>query len=452
MTTTALPDLTREERRSVRIRWVLVGFLLLGGIVNYLDRSALSVANTTIAEEFGLDPLEMGLLLAAFSWPYALANLPAGYLVDRLGPRRMFAGAATAWSLVAVVTAAAQSFGVLYACRVALGIAEAPFFTSALAVNQRWFRSSERALPIALVNTGSQIANAIAPPLLTVLLLTLSWRGMFVVVGATGIVVALVWLRIYRDPTLAQRAVLAGLSTAPTTGPEPVAAAAAGASDPASGASAESARAGWTRLLRQPNTWFMVLGAFGIFYTSWVYLTWLPSYLQTARGFSLTNVGWLAAVPFLCGVAGVLVGGAVSNLLILRGAPTLTARRIPIVGGAVLAAAAVLPVAFVDDTAVAIGLLSLGYFAAQVPVGCLWTLAADIAPPAQVASLGAIQNFGGFLGAALAPVVTGAILNATGGSYAWVFVVGGVLLLVGAVAYGVFVRDRSAAESPGADA
>lgn len=196
----------------------------------------------------------------------------------------------------------------------------------------------------------------------------------------------------------------------------------------------------------------MVLGAFGIFYTSWVYLTWLPSYLQTARGFSLTNSGWLAAVPFLCGVAGVLVGGAVSNLLILRGAPTLTARRIPIVGGAVLAAAAVLPVAFVDDTAVAIGLLSLGYFAAQVPVGCLWTLAADIAPPAQVASLGAIQNFGGFLGAALAPVVTGAILNATGGSYAWVFVVGGVLLLVGAVAYGVFVRDRSAAESPGADA
>lgn len=423
--TIAPPTLTAAERGGVRVRWLLVAFLLLGGIVNYLDRSTLSIANTTIADEFGLDPLAMGLLLSAFSWPYALANLPAGYLVDRLGPKRMFALAAVGWSLVSMVTAAAQSYGVLYACRVALGIAEAPFFTSALAVNQRWFRSSERALPVALVNTGSQIANAIAPPLLTFLLLTMSWRGMFVVVGAAGIVIALVWLRIYRDPTLAQQALLAGAAAPMSPAPAP--------------------RVRWTLLLRRPNTWFMTLGALGIFYTTWVYLTWLPSYLQTARGFSLTTTGYIASVPFLCGIAGVLVGGWASNVLIARGVPTLAARKIPIVGGAVLAAAAVLPVAFVNDTAVAIGLLSLGYFAAQLPIGCLWTLAADIAPAGQVASLGAIQNFGGFLGAALAPVVTGAILAATGGSYAGVFIVGGILLLIGAVAYGVFVRERPAA-------
>lgn len=101
--------------------------------------------------------------------------------------------------------------------------------------------------------------------------------------------------------------------------------------------------------------------------------------------------------------------------------------------------------AYVDNTALAVVLLSLGYFAAQVPIGCLWTLAADIARPNQVASLGAIQNFGGFLGAAVAPVVTGAILTAMDGNYTLVFTIGGVLLVIGAASYGFFVKDRSGA-------
>ncbi|XUL91895.1 hypothetical protein ACQ86D_39205 [Streptomyces galilaeus] len=109
-----------------------------------------------------------------------------------------------------------------------------------------------------------------------------------------------------------------------------------------------------------------------------------------------------------------------------------------------LAAAAVLPVAYVHSTPLALTLLSLGYFAAQVPMGCLWTLASDIAESHQVASLGAIQNFGGFLGAAMAPIVTGAILDATGNNYTDVFLVGGALLLLGGMSYLFFVKDRRA--------
>ncbi|MGV8880777.1 MAG: MFS transporter [Rhodoglobus sp.] len=423
-TTEAPPVLNRDQKKSVRVRWFLVGFLVLGGVVNYLDRSTLSVANLTIAQEFNLNEFQMGLLLSAFSWPYAIANLPAGYLVDKFGPKKMFAFAAGGWSIVSMVTAAANSFGFLYAARVALGITEAPFFTSALKVNERWFNKSERALPVSLVNTGSQIANAIAPPLLTLLLLTMSWRGMFIIVGALGIVIALVWLRIYRDPTLKEQAMIKG-----------------DAAHAKVIASVE--KVAWGTLFAQRNTWFMILGAFGIFYTVWVYLTWLPSYLQTARGFSLAESGGIAALPFLCGIIGVLFGGWLSGRLIKRGVPTVLSRKIPIVGGALLAAAAVLPLAYVDSTPLAIALLSLGYFASQIPIGCLWTLASDVAPSNQVASLGAIQNFGGFIGAAAAPVVTGAILTATDGNYTFVFLIGGVLLLVGALSYGFFVKDRS---------
>ncbi|MEV0481214.1 MFS transporter [Streptomyces sp. NPDC050508] len=419
-----LGDIAR--RASIRIRWVLVALLVIGGVVNYLDRATLSVANTTIAGEFGLNATEMGLLLAAFSWPYAIANLPAGYLVDRFGPKRMYAWAAGLWSLMTMVTAAAHSFGLLYGARVALGVAESPFFTASLKVNERWFNKDERALPISIVNTGSQIANAIAPPILTGLLLTFGWRGMFVAVGALGILVMLVWLRVYRDPTLREQAIIRGEELAQARANE------------------QAKPASWGALFRQRNTYFMILGAFGIFYTVWVYLTWLPSYLQTSRGLSLSQTGWLSSLPYLCGIVGVLLGGWLSGRLIRRGHSAVVSRKVPIVGGAVLAAAAVLPVAYVHSTPVALTLLSLGYFAAQVPMGCLWTLASDIAESHQVASLGAIQNFGGFLGAAMAPIVTGAILDATGNNYTYVFLVGGALLLLGGLSYLFFVKERRA--------
>lgn len=419
-----------------RLRWMFVALLVLGGIVNYLDRSTLSVGNTTIAGDLGLSNTQMGLLLSAFSWPYAIANLPAGFLVDKFGPKRMYAAAAGAWSAVTMLTAVASSFGPLYAARVALGIAESPFFTSGLKVAERWYAKDERSIPLAVVNTGSQIANAIAPPLLTFLIIAFGWRGMFVVLGVTGIAVVALWWLAYRNPTPEEEASIKQNSVLSAEEQE--------ATD-AAGETQESTMRTWAALLGKPNTWFMVIGAFGIFYTVWVYLTWLPGYLEKSRGFSLKEVGWVAALPYLCGIAGVLAGGFASRALVVRGLPVLRARKLPIVVGAVLAAAAVLPVAYVQSTVLSILLLCVGYFFAQVPIGVIWTLASDIAPDHQVSSLGAIQNFGGFLGAACAPVVTGIILDRTGGNYHYVFVIGGVLLLVGAVSYGLFVRDRSRA-------
>ncbi len=412
-------------RKLNRLRWAFVALLVIGGVVNYLDRATLSIANTTIAEEFGFSTVTMGLLLSAFSWPYAIANLPAGYLVDRFGPKRMFAWAAALWSTFGALMATANSFGVMYALRVLLGISESPFFTAGLKVNQRWFNEKDRAMPIAVVNTGSQIANAIAPPILVALLLVVGWRPMFVIMGLIGFVVVAVWLRFYRDPAVTEFVAIHGHEEGATT----------------SGKKTDQAT--WGELFKRSNTWFMIIGAFGIFYTVWVYLTWLPSYLQNALGFSLSQMGWVAMVPYMSGIIGVLFGGWLSNRLVKRGVKTVTARKIPIVGGATLAAAAVLPAAYVTNVPLVIAMLSLGYFAAQVPIGCLWTLAADVAPANQVASLGAIQNFGGFIGAAVAPIVTGAILAATNNSYGLVFVVGGILLLVGAISYGLFVKDRS---------
>ncbi|HBH66626.1 MAG TPA: MFS transporter, partial [Erwinia persicina] len=138
-------------------------------------------------------------------------------------------------------------------------------------------------------------------------------------------------------------------------------------------------------------------------------------------------------------------GGMLSDRLVRRGMKAIHARKIPIVAGAALAACFVAPIPFVDSTPLAIVLLSLGYFCSQMPQGAIWTLATDIAPKDQVASLGAIQNFGGFLGAAMAPIVTGVILDMTG-KFTNVFLLGAGLLMLGAISYGFFVNKPLATQ------
>jgi hypothetical protein len=190
---------------------------------------------------------------------------------------------------------------------------------------------------------------------------------MFIVVGALGIIVMLIWLRIYRDPTLREEHILKGDDSADASADE-----IAEQLDEATTAEADTVvegaeKVGWGTLFTKPNTYFMIIGAFGIFYTVWVYLTWLPSYIETDLGFSLQETGWLAALPFLMGVLGVLTGGWFSGVLIRRGSPAIVARKVPIVGGAVLAAASVFPTAYLDNVPLIIALLSLGYFFSRCP-------------------------------------------------------------------------------------
>ncbi|TCV96619.1 sugar phosphate permease [Biostraticola tofi] len=414
-----------------RLRWGIIIILLTAAVVNYLDRANLSIANTTIAKEFGFSSTQMGMLLSAFLWPYALANLPAGWLVDKLGPKKMFSWALALWSGFTVLAAFVNSYSMFYGLRMLLGISESPFFTSGIKITHRWFSDKERGLPTAIINTGSQIANAIAPPILTVLLLTLGWRGMFIAIGLAGIPLLLAWIKFYRDPTAREEALIhadAMRAQRPASAGEPL------------------SNASWGSLFRHKTTWFMIIGNFSIMFTIWVYLTWLPSYLENSLGFSLKQTGWIASIPFFAGILGVLCGGAISDRMIRNGINTITARKIPIVGGAALAACFVAPIPFVDNTTLCIALLSLGYFCSQLPSGVIWTLATDIAPKEQVASLGSIQNFGGFLGAASAPIVTGIILDATG-AFTNVFFLGAGLLLTGAFSYGLFVKKPIAARA-----
>lgn len=413
-------DKTALKTSKSNYGWVLIIILLFGAIVDYLDRVNLSVANTTIAAEFGLGPIQMGLLLSAFMWPYALANLPSGWIVDKMGPKKIFTYATILWSIATIIGGCAVGFKSMYASRVLLGIAEAPFFICGAKVAQKWFTDEERAFPTSIYNMGPQIANAIAPPLLTLVMINSGWRPMFIGLGVFGFLVTFVWLKFYKDKedTSVQ------------------------AEKVVKNNEVENTKVSWAILFKHPSTWAMMMGNFGINYTFWVFLTWLPGYLRTARGLSLMKTGWMASIPFIAGMFGVPLGGFLSDYLIKKkGFTPIKARKTIIVCAAILAAAAVAPVPYVKDINTAIMLLSIGFFASSMPPGVFWTLPSDVAPYKLVGSLGAIQNFAGYIGATFAPIITGIIIAKTN-SYNLVFVVSSMFCLFGALCYGVFLRKK----------
>lgn len=410
-----------KQTKISSIRWFFVVLILIGAVINYLDRSNLAIANTLIEEEFGLNATEMGALLSAFLLPYAFANLPAGWLVDKLGVRKLFGGAIALWSFISLLLPFA-GFKVFYCLRAGLGVAESPFFPAATKAVNTWFTKDDRGLPLAIVNTGSQIANAIAPPLLTTLIILFDWKTMFIIIALLGFVVALVWFLTYRDPHIDELKALAEKNTDELLGQE-------------------AEQVGWLALFRYPSTWYMVLGNFGICYPMWICLTWLPSYLMKERGLALSHMGMMASIPFIAGIFGVILGGIVSDALIRRGWKPLSARKVPLVLGSIVAALSFGSVTAVQDLNACIALLALGYFAASFSTGVVWTLATDVAPRHMVASLGAIQNFGGFIGAALAPLVTGYIIDMTG-RFELAFLVGALLLIISAIIYAFFLKKR----------
>jgi MFS family permease len=421
---------TGVSARTRRLRVTAVGLLVAAGFVNYLDRSALSIGNTEIRHALGLSYSQMGLLLSAFAWSYGLAQIPAGALVDRFGPRRALGAGMVLWSLAQMAAGLVSSFGTFIAARIALGLGESPMYIGGTRVCADWFALKQRALPIAIFNSSSALAPALAPPLLTWLMLVYGWRMMFVIAGLAGFAVAILWALLYRAP---------GEADIPPTDIAEI------RRDDERGI----AETGWRQvlwLLRFRTSWGMFLGFSGVVYVSWLYGTWLPSYLEIARHQSVANAGLWAAVPLGAGFLGGIAGGVISDRLGRSGTGAMAACRAPVIWGLLGAGACTIAAAFAQDTMLAIGLMAAGLFAANVSSSCGWALAAVIAPANTVATLEAVQNVGGSVGGVLAPYVTGVLIEATN-SFVPAFVLAGAISFACAGAYFFMTRKKITAAS-----
>src|SRR5580704_6365303 len=170
-----------------------LGLVLAAGLVNYIDRVTLSVAGPVIAGELHLRPSQMGLLYSAFLWTYGLAQAPVGAIIDRIGPRRLLGAALTLWSAAQGATGLAVGLPQLFAARLMLGLGEAPQWPTGAKVVRTWFAPHVRGLATGVFNSASTLGPAIAPPIVTGLMLAFGWRGAFVATGLAGAAVAVAW-------------------------------------------------------------------------------------------------------------------------------------------------------------------------------------------------------------------------------------------------------------------
>ena len=418
--------------RLRRIQWVAITFLTLAGIVNYLDRSTLSIANHSVSGELGLSASQMGLLLSAFSFSYAFAQLPMGALLDRFGARLMLGVGMFVWSVAQLFGGFVQTLQQFLVARIFLGIGEAPQFPAGAKVVSEWYSLRERGRPTGIFITSSTIGPALAPPILTGLLLAFGWRWMFIVMGVMGIAVAVSWYLVYRNR---REVVLAPAEVAHLTEEEPHAR-----------AERRMTGAEWRGLFASRTTWGMIFGFMGVIYMVWLYLTWLPAYLEHERHLSIAKTGWVVSIPYLFGTLGMLSSGFVADGLMARGIAPIRSRKWPICTGLIFAAVFTVPAAYTPNTTLAIVYLSLAMYFINMASGGAWALVSVAAPRHLVASLGSIQNFGGYFGGSFAPFITGVVVEQTH-SFVDAFLISAGVSFAAALVY-IFVVRAPIAERP----
>ena len=405
----------------IEYRWILVTILLLGALVNYLDRSTLSIANTTIAAHFNFDSIKMGLLLSAFMWPYALASLPAGWFVDKFGINKIFLFSIALWSLSSILGGLVIGFYSMYLARVLLGIAEAPFFIIAGKVAQHFFKPTERGMAASVINLGPRIANGVAPPILVFLMLFTGWRWMFIILGILGLIVGIIWIIFFRKEDTDKIKKISEIDKSAEKQP------------------GVQKKINVWKLFKHPTMIWIIIGNIGSSYVFWLYLTWLPDYLIVQKHLSLKETGIYEAIPFLVAIFAVILGGYLSDYFIKKGMNAVKARLVIIIGACLISGVAAIPINYIDSLGIVMTLITISLFANNMIPGVLWALVGDLSPEEAVGTFGGIQNFANFIGATLAPIGTGVILFLTNNNFNWVFITSGIFCIIGAVSYS-FIR------------
>ncbi|HDS1775663.1 TPA: MFS transporter [Pseudomonas putida] len=436
----AQPGLAREPEAVARsnpfrkYQVITVSLLLVIGIINYVDRSALSIANTSIQRDMGITPSQMGILLSAFSLAYAFSQLPLGMIIDRLGSKISLGAALLGWSVAQTASGLINSFSAFIGLRVVLGIGEAPMFPSAAKALAEWFEAEKRGTPTGIVLSSTCIGPCLAPPLLTLLMVTWGWRGMFIVTGVFGILLAACWFAFYKSKARY-------LAELPAEEREQLLAAQAHKQAvPSARPSVQAQLAAWAELFRHKSTWGAVLGFMGVIYMLWLHLTWLPGYFEREHGLSLYQTAWVVSLAYVFGALGTIVAGRICDRLVKNGASVLGSRKRVVVTALLAAAAFTVPLSFGSGFLLSVALLCCALFSVNMASSTAWMIANTVVDSQRVASFGSIQNFVGYLAGSVAPIVTGFSIQQTG-SFASAFLISAAVAAVAAMAYVLLLKQ-----------
>src|SRR5437764_6981976 len=395
-----------------RYRWVICALLFFATTINYIDRQVLGILATdeSFKHTIGWNEAQYGYINTAFQAAYALGLLLIGNLMDRFGTRKGFSFAITFWSVAAMCHSLARSAFGFGAARFALGLGEAGNFPAAIKTVAEWFPKKERALATGIFNSGSNVGAIFAPLAVPFIAVTYGWQWAFIITGTLGFIWLILWLKIYHRPEehpKLSRAELAHIQ-----------------SDPAE----PTTKIPWGRLIPHRQTWAFAIGKFLTDPIWWVYLFWLPPFLNKNYGLDIMHIGIPLVIIYVSADIGSIGGGWLSSSLIKRGWTVNRARKTAML----VCALAVVPIMFAAQASnlwVAVALISLAAAAHQGWSANIFTLVSDMFPRRAVGSVVGIGGMAGSIGGMLIATAVGLILQYTG-SYLPIFIIASSAYLV----------------------
>ncbi len=409
------------EKKS-NVRWVVAGLMWAAIAINYIDRTVLAAAAPFITKEFSITPSQMGIIMSGFFWSYALLQIPAGWFADRLGQKITLGFAVAWWSVATALTGLGTGFKSILGFRVALGVGEAAAYPSNAGIASKWFPDRERATVSGLFDSGSKFGGAVAMPLIVWLISMFGWKMTFVIIGLAGVIWAAIWFFYYKEIPEKHTGVNAAELKHIREG--------------------QSNKAGldkeqpmkWYELLKYRNIWAMCLGFFMINYTSYFFITWLPTYLVKEKGMGMLAMGFAAMMPLLIAMVVEVAAGWASDKVYSKGWLSLTATRKVFLIGGLLMASCIGLAAFAESAVMAVVLLCIAKSGTTVAASQVWALPGDVAPKNMTSVVAGLQNSVSNMGGVVGPIVTGAILQATG-SFTMALLLSSGLLLIGILNY-----------------
>ncbi len=412
-----------DQLKGTRIRYAMLGLVFVNVMINYLDRTNISVAATAISGELQLSTVQLGLIFSAFGWTYAALQIPGGLMADRIAPRLFYALCLVTWSIATLLQGFVRGFASLFAFRLATGAFEAPSYPINNRVVTSWFPEHERATAIALYVSGQFIGLAFLTPVLVAIQVYAGWRGLFIVTGLTGFVWGIVWYLFYRDPLQHPRVNQSELDYIEKGG---------GVFE----RKAPAEKAGWKKedwkqVLSSRTLWGIYIGQFCVNAMLWFFLTWFPTYLVQYRGLSFIKSGYLASIPFLAACAGLLLSGFLSDYLISKGKSVGMARKTPIIVG-LLISGCIVGANYTEDTTLVIFFMATAFFGAGMAL-ISWIFVSLLSPKHLIGLTGGVFNFMGNLASIIVPIVIGFL--ASGGNFKPALVFVGALGVIGACSY-----------------
>lgn len=431
---------TASKRAAGRVRFLILALIFFITAVNYADRSIVSIAGPKMSDELHFSPVTMGYIFSAFGWSYVLGQLPGGWFLDRFGSKWVYAASITMWSAFTLMQGAVgflaggAAVALLFALRFLVGLAEAPSFPANARVVSAWFPTAERGFASAVFNAAQYFSTVIFAPFMAWIVHDFGWRNVFWVMGAIGGATAMLWMGAYHAP-----------------GRHPLIRAsevdhlvAGGALVDLEETRSASRRGGpsWNAVKQLLSNRMLIGTYIGQYCTTtltYFFLTWFPVYLVKARGLSILQAGFAAALPALCGFLGGIVGGMLSDRILKQTGSLTLARKIPIVGGLLLSAVIIL-CNYVEAPAAVIGLMTLAFFGKGI--GSLgWAVVADTSPK-EIPGLnaGLFNTFGNIAGITT-PIAIGYIVQASGGSFSGALVFVALNAVTALTAYLIIVGE-----------